>query len=180
MPEDKAQRLKKEFNFSDYDAKVLCGDYHLGKLFDDLVKEKVDPIISARLLTRELLSILNHDSISLNELKINPLDLVELVKLIQSGKVSDKNVKQSMINYISGDKISPKSFLEKNNLLISTTIDVDSAVQKVINENAKAVSDYKLGNEKSFNFLSGLIMRETKGTVSPAKVQESLKQKLSN
>ena len=180
LPETKAQRLKKEFNFSDYDAKVLCSDYYLGKLFDELVKEKVDPIISARLLTRELLSILNHDSIYLNETKINPLELVELVKLIQNGKVSDKNVKQSMINYISGDKTSPKSFLEKNNLLISESIDIDGMVEKVVLENEKAVSDYKLGDEKSLNFLAGKVMRETKGTVSPAKVLEILKKKLSN
>jgi len=180
LPENKVIRLKNEFNFSDYDAKVLCGDYHLGKLFDELVKHKVDPIISARLLTRELLSVLNHDSISLSDIKINSIDLVELVQLIQSGLVFDKNVKLAVINYISGDKLPPKSFLEKNNLLISVTVDLDSIINKIVLSNEKAVSDYKLGNEKSFNFLAGLIMRETKGTVSPQKVQEVLKQKLSN
>ncbi len=180
LPEEKVARLKKEFNFSDYDASVLCGDYYLGKLFDEMIKLKSDSVVSARLLTRELLSVLNHDSISLSEIKINPLDLVELVNLIKEGKVSDKNVKQSVINYISGDKSSPKHFLEKNNLLISTTIDLDAIIEKVIVSNEKAVTDYKSGNEKSFNFLAGLIMRETKGTVSPQKVQEVLKQKLSN
>ena len=180
LPEDKAQRLKKEFNFSDYDAKVLCGDYHLGKLFDSMIVNQADPIISARILTREVLAVLNHDSLNLGQVGIQASELAILVDLIKNGKVSDKNVKLAVINYISGDKSSPKSFLEKNNLLISVTVDIDGAVQKVIDENNKAVSDYKLGNEKSLNFLSGLVMRETKGTVSPAKVQEILKQKLSN
>jgi len=179
LPEEKAQRLKKEFNLSDYDAKVLCGDYNLGKLFDELVKEKINPVISARLLTRELLSILNHDSILITQAKILPTDLVELVKLIQNEKVSDKNVKQAMINYISGNKSSPKDYLEKNNLLISVSIDLDSIVEKIILSNQKAADDYKAGNEKSLNFLSGLIMRETRGAVSPSKVLDVLKQKLS-
>jgi aspartyl-tRNA(Asn)/glutamyl-tRNA(Gln) amidotransferase subunit B len=180
LPKEKAERLKKEFGFSDFDANVLCGDYYLGKLFDLMVGEKADPIISARLLVRELLSVLNHDSISIKDVSIKPFELVELVNLVKAGKVSDKNTKQSVINYISGDKSSPKEFLEKNNLLISVSVDIDEIVKKVIDSNEKAVLDYKSGNEKSFNFLAGLIMRETKGTVSPSKVQEVLKQKLSN
>ncbi len=180
LPEEKALRLKKEFNLSDFEASVLCGNYNLGKLFDSLVESKADALISSKLLAREVLAVLNHDSISFNDAKINPIDLVELVNLIKQGKVSDKNVKQSVINYISGDKSPPKTFLEKNNLLISETIDLDGIAKKIIDSNQKAVLDYKAGNEKSLNFLAGLIMRETKGTVSPAKVQEILKQKLSN
>lgn len=180
LPGEKAERLKKEFGFSDFDASVLCGDYYLGKLFDLMVGEKADHIISARLLTRELLSILNHDSISIKDVSVNHSKLVELVNLIKEGKVSDKNTKQSMINYISGDKSSPKIFLEKNNLLISSSVDLDSVLEKIISSNYKAVNDYKEGNEKSLNFLSGLVMRETKGTVSPQKVIDLLKDKLSN
>lgn len=180
LPDEKALRLKKEFGFSDFDAKVLCGDYNLGKLFDSMIELKSDPIISARLLTREVLSVLNHDSISFNDVMIKSIDLFELVNLIKEGKVSDKNVKQSVINYISGDKLTPKDFLEKSNLLISETINLEGIANKIISSNEKAVLDYRNGNEKSLNFLSGLIMRETKGTVSPAKVLEVLKQKLSN
>jgi len=178
LPREKEERLKKQFGFSDFDSRVLCGDYYLGLLFDEMVKLKSNPSISARLLIREVLSVLNHDSISTSEAIINPCDLVELVELINGGKVSDKNIKQSIINYISGDKSPPKKFLEKNNLLISDSIDLNLIINKVISSNEKAVSDYKGGNEKSLNFLSGLIMRETKGTVSPQKVLSDLKKKL--
>ena len=121
---------------------------------------------------------MNHDTLSWSEVLVKPSELVELVKLIENGKVTDKNTKQSMINYISGDKSSPKLFLEKNNLLISESIDIDSVIAKILAANEKAVVDYKGGNEKSLNFLAGLVMRETKGTVNPTKVQELLKQKL--
>lgn len=178
LPEEKAQRLMKQFNFSEYEARVICGDFNLGKLFDNMVSEKANPAISAKLLTRELLAVMNHDALSWKEVLVKATDLVELVKLIESGKVTDKNTKQSMINYISGDKSSPKLFLEKNNLLISESIDIDQVTTHIISVNIAAVNDYKAGNEKSLNFLAGLVMRETKGTVNPSKVQELLKQKL--
>jgi aspartyl-tRNA(Asn)/glutamyl-tRNA(Gln) amidotransferase subunit B len=81
LPEEKANRLKKEFNLSDFEASVLCGNYNLGKLFDSLVESKADALISSKLLAREVLAVLNHDSISFIDAKINPFDLVELVNL---------------------------------------------------------------------------------------------------
>jgi len=179
LPEQKAQRLQKQFGLNEYDARVICSDLVLGKLFDSIVAKKGDAVVTARLLTREVLAVLNHDSLSWADIVIKPEDLLELVLLISAGKVSDKNAKQSLINYISGDKSSPKNYLEKNNMLISTSVDLDSIITKVINANRKAVVDYAAGNEKSLNFLAGLVMRETKGTASPKSVLEELKKKLS-
>lgn len=179
LPEAKAKRYQLDYKLAEFDAKVLCGNFLLTKLFESMLKLGADPVISARLLTRELLGVLNHDSLSLNEVSVSASELVYLCDLIKNNKVSDKNAKSAMINYISNDKVSPKEFLEKNNLLIIENIDINSIIDKVIKANEKAVSDYKLGNEKSFNFLAGQIMRETKGTVSPQNVQELLKKKLS-
>ena len=178
LPEQKAVRLVKEFSLPEYDAKVICADFELAKLFEEMVSSGADAALSARLLTRELLAVLNHDSIALKDSGAEAAQLTELVALVSAGKVSDKNTKQSVINYISGSKESPRVFLEKNNLLISSAIDLDAMVEKVLAANAKAVADYKGGSQKTFNFLAGLVMRETKGTVSPQKVQDLLKQKL--
>jgi|GEM_PF-116849 len=178
LPEQKVKRLIQQFGFSEYDARVLCSNFNLGKIFDELIAKNADPTISARILTREVLAVLNHDSLSFLDVAISSNDLVGLVELIKNEKVSGKNTKQALINYISGDKIAPVEYLKKNNLLISETIDLDAVIDKIICANDKAVIDFKAGNEKSLNFLAGLVMRETKGTVSPQKVQEVLKQKL--
>ncbi len=180
LPSAKANRFVSEYNLSEYDAKVICSNFELSNLYQTVIDLKAEPVISARLLTRELLAILNHDSLELREVKILPKEIVELVELIVSGKVSDKNVKLAMINYIGaeGKHDSPKEFLEKNNLLISEAIDLEKVITLILGQNQAAVQDYKKGNLKSFNFLSGLVMRETKGAVDPKKVQELLKQKL--
>lgn len=179
LPEQKAARLMSQFGLSEYDARVICGDFEIGKLFDELAVAKANPKIAARILTREILAVLNHDSLSLKDVEVKAADLAPLVGLIEQGKVSDKNAKQSIINYISGDKSKPSDYLAKNNLLISTSIDLNAVVESVVLANAKAVADFRSGNEKTFNFLAGLVMRETKGTASPAKVQEVLRLMLS-
>jgi aspartyl-tRNA(Asn)/glutamyl-tRNA(Gln) amidotransferase subunit B len=178
LPEQKARRLMAQFGFSEYDARVLCGDFELGKLFDAMVEEKANPQISMKILTRELLAVLNHDALSLQDVNISTAALAELVRLIEQGKVSDKNAKLAVINYISGGKSNPCEYLQKNNLLIEESLDLNVIVEKIVSANEKAVADYKAGNQKSLNFLAGLVMKETKGTAIPQKVQELLKAKL--
>lgn len=180
LPEQKVARLLKEFNLSDYDARVLCSDFELGKLFDEMVMLHADPLLSARLLTREVLAVLNHDSLEWKDVAISAKDLVEVVKLLAESKVSDKNAKKAIINYISCDKLSPRYYLENNDMLISFGVNLEEVIEGVIAANEKAVLDYKAGNEKSFHFLAGMVMKETKGTVSPKEVQEVLKKKLSS
>ena len=44
-----------------------------------------------------------------------------------------------------------------------------------IKEGAKAVEDYKAGNEKALNFVVGIVMKKTKGKATPKEVNEILK-----
>ena len=178
LPQQKAKRFEKTYSIPEYDSLVLCSDKYLSDLFEELVQKEADAKVTAKLLTRELLAVLNHDSLTLKEVEVSVGAIFDLIELIKNGKVSDKNTKQAVINYISGDKSSPKEFLEKNNLLISEEIDLDEIVAKIFESNTSAIEEYKNGNPKIMNFLAGLIMRETKGAVSPQKVQELLKLKL--
>ncbi|MFA5763269.1 MAG: Asp-tRNA(Asn)/Glu-tRNA(Gln) amidotransferase subunit GatB [archaeon] len=179
LPKQKQQRFVSEYGLADYDAQVLCSEFAIGKLFENLMQKKADPKLSAQLLTRELLSILNHDSLSLNEVEVSIDALFDLILIMQEGKVNDRNVKQAMINYISGDKQVPKTYLEENDLLVDDSIDVDKIIIETLEGNEEAVADYQGGNVKVLNFLAGLIMRETKGAVRIDEVLEKLKEKLS-
>ena len=154
LPNQKTKRYISEYGLPEFDSKILCSNFVLTKIFDEIVNtnKSIDKKISARILTREVMSVINHDSLDLNEVNIDPKEIVSLVELIVSGMVSDKNVKQSIINYISGDKSSPVDYLNKNNLLISKNIDLGLVVETILKNNQKAVDDYKSGNEKSLNF----------------------------
>jgi aspartyl-tRNA(Asn)/glutamyl-tRNA(Gln) amidotransferase subunit B len=178
LPNIKAKRFVSSYGVAEDDAKILCSDFELSELFELLMKKNADVKITSKLLTRELLAILNHDSLKLKNVEIKVDDLSSLVNLIRSGKVNDVNVKKAMINYVSGDKSSPTKFLEENNLLVDESIDIDKIVLETLKGNPEAILDYKSGNQKVLNFLAGLIMRETKGAVRIDEVMEKLKEKL--
>ncbi len=175
MPEladTKATRFVKEFGLKEYDAKVIAGNKGIADIFAEAAK--VDGKIAARVVSRELLGILNHNSLRLGDTKIDAKGISGLVALIKAGKVSERNAKESLIRYAL-DGITPKEFLEKNNLLIDASgNDAEGAIKEVVAENAKAFLEFREGNAKSMNFLIGAVMRKMKGRADARAIQKLL------
>jgi len=74
-------------------------------------------------------------------------------------------------------KFSPRAYVKKEGLLqITSEGMVRDVCKKVILGNKKAVEDYYSGNEKSFHFLVGQVMRETKGKAEPGLVNRIMKE----
>jgi len=55
---------------------------------------------------------------------------------------------------------------------------IEAMVDEVLANNAKAVEQFKSGNEKALNAIVGQVMKASKGKANPAQVQELIKSKL--
>ena len=64
-----------------------------------------------------------------------------------------------------------KKFLGMERELISAE-ELKSSVKKVLEENSKAVEDFKNGKESAIQFLLGQVMKETHGNVDPSVARE--------
>ena len=53
-------------------------------------------------------------------------------------------------------------------------------IKNIINNNEKAVEDYKNGLDRSIKFLMGQIMKETKGKANPKLANDMLIEELNN
>ncbi len=58
--------------------------------------------------------------------------------------------------------------------------ELEKAVEKIIKDNPKPVTDYKSGKQMALQFLIGQAMRESKGKANPQVVSEILRKKLAN
>ena len=139
------------------------------------VAEKIDPELAAKWLVRDLLKILHFNKKGLDEVNLDVKHLIELLELFQNNKITDKTAKETLIKLI--DKpFSPKEYIEKNNLsIVSDSKNIDKLCREVIKENQSAVEDFKKGNDKSIHFLTGQVMRKSKGTANPKEVEKVLK-----
>jgi len=155
----------------------LAADFALSNLFQELTAT-VQPKLVAAFLTRELSAILNHDNLLLEDLNLDPNAIAELLKLLEEGKITEKNAKEAMIAFVQ-KKIRPSDFIQLHGLLNDMgERELEIVIERILKENPMAADDYRRGEAKALNFLVGVVMRETKGKADPKKVQKTIEERV--
>lgn len=180
LPDARKARFVSEYGLSDYDAGVLTEARVRADFFEDAVAvagaERAKAV--ANWVTGDLARLLNQDNAEIDETKLTPKALAELVALQEAGTISGKTAKDVFEQAYNTGKM-PKSLVEEQGLTqITSTDEVGDSVEKVIANNPKAVADYRGGKEEAIKFLVGQVMRETRGRASPDMATTLLKEKL--
>ena len=110
--------------------------------------------------------------------KVTPEALGELVALTQSNAINSKAAKQ-VLETLWNEGGSAKAVVEREGLAqVSDRGAVEGIVDEVLAANPKVVADYKAGKTNVFGFLTGAVMKASRGKANPTLAQELLKEKL--
>lgn len=177
LPEQKRQRYM-DLGLSEYDASVIVAQYELAMFFDEVLKAGGNPKIAVNFLMGEVAAYLKEQKLSINETKLTPENLVELIGLIEKATISNNIGKQIIVEMMKiGEKAS--AIVEKKGLSqISDTGAIKEIAQKIIDANPSQVEAYRGGKDKLFGFFVGQVMKETKGRANPQSVNQILKELL--
>jgi len=177
LPDARAERFRSQYNLPEYDAGVLTASKRLADFFEDCVKLYDHPKKVSNWLMTELLGFLNEKGLELNQLKIAPGHIVELLTLIDEKRISGKMAKAVMREMMETGK-EPRRIVEERKLRkISDASELEVIVSEVFSENPAAVRD-ALAEDRARNFLVGQVMRKTRGTADPALTNRLVAQKL--
>ena len=177
LPEQKRQRYM-GLGLSEYDASVVVEQMDLAMFFDEVLKLNANPKIAVNFIMGEIAAYLKEQKLSINESKLTPENLVELISLIEKATISNNIGKQIIIDMLENGE-SAASIVEKKGLSqISDTGAIREVVQKIIDANPSQVEAYRGGKDKLFGFFVGQVMKETKGRANPQSVNEILKELL--
>jgi aspartyl-tRNA(Asn)/glutamyl-tRNA(Gln) amidotransferase subunit B len=178
LPQARAERFKKEYNLSEYDAYTLVSDKALGDYFEVCVKEKVSSKLASNWIQTELLGELNARKLSLTDSKVNSQKLAGLIRLIENGTISGKIAKDVLPIMLDTEKSAEEIVKEKDLVQVTDTGSLEASAEKIIQANPKVVADFKSGKDTAIGFLVGQMMKETKGKANPALANEILRKKL--
>lgn len=115
---------------------------------------------------------------------IDYFDLMSSIfDMTQNGELSSTNAK-ALFRDLAVEKVLPdiKAFaVEKGYIQVSDESSIAAIVDEVLADisSAKAVDDYKQGNEKVLGFLIGQVMKKSGGKANPPMVQQLIKERLS-
>ncbi|MBI4330874.1 MAG: Asp-tRNA(Asn)/Glu-tRNA(Gln) amidotransferase subunit GatB [Chloroflexi bacterium] len=186
LPEDRRDRFVREYALSAYDAGLLTGSKAMADYFEACVKEAGVPKTEltkkakeiANWLLGEFIRLLNVSNIEINTSKIRPKALVELLKLLEQGKISSTAAKTVFEEMFKTGKPAAELVASLGLAQLSDAGELARLVGEVLVKNPQAVGDFKAGKEQAIGFLVGQVMRATRGRADARTVGELIKARL--
>ncbi|HHT38423.1 MAG TPA: Asp-tRNA(Asn)/Glu-tRNA(Gln) amidotransferase subunit GatB [Mollicutes bacterium] len=177
MP-DKLRGKYKTLSISDVAINALIAHKELTFFLEKVMDKKVNPVISANLLTGDVLMFLNKHNITIDETKLAVDNFASLVNLIDTGEISSKMGRELLSDLITDGGNVEELLKTKGMKLISDEETIKKLIEEVISDNVEVVNDYKNGNERAFKYLIGQAMKKSRGQANPKILNESLLREL--
>ena len=93
--------------------------------------------------------------------------MIDLLKLVEARKITD-NVASKLLEKLVEKPFDVKEYVKKEGLeAVSDIEELEKYCKEAIEENPKAVEDYKKGEKRALNFIIGKIMAKTRGKAKP-------------
>ena len=176
----KRERYMRDYGLSGHEASVLTGHKNISDLFEDISKQSGNPLESARLVTGEIMRLLNVTNTLPEELSPDGRKLAVLVELLSARKIN-RNAYKEAVEAVFTDNAEPEAYIaQKGLMMLSDDNAVSEAAGAVLADNPDAAADYRAGKEKAFGFLMGQTMRKLGKAGDPDTVKKILKEMLDN
>jgi aspartyl-tRNA(Asn)/glutamyl-tRNA(Gln) amidotransferase subunit B len=177
LPEQKKARFVKEYNIPEYDAGVLTSTKELAKYFEEGAVKFSDRKLLANWVMGPVLQELREKKAGIEDFKIPPLMLVNLLGEITNRTITGTIAKQIFVEMIETGKNAKTIIEEKGLKQVSDSGELEKIIEEVLKENPENVKKYLGGKEGIFGFFVGEVMKKTKGKANPKMVNEILKEK---
>ena len=177
---ERKEKYINEYGLSEYDAGVLTKDKKISDYFEECVRLKCDPKSACNWITTRVLGELNKsEENTIDDLFIRPNMIVELVSLINDKKISSDQAKKVFTKMLE-EKLTPKEIVKKYDMEVIEDSDlIESLVDEVISENAKAIEDYHNGRTNMLDYLVGQVMKKSKGKANPVEAKSKMLERIS-
>ncbi len=177
---DRKQRYMNEYDLSEYDSNILVKEKKVSDFFDDTVKLGTNPKEACNWVNGMILSYLNTNLITIDEIYMTPDMLHDLIKLIDDKTISSKQAKDVFTKCLE-EKKEPMSIVKDEGMMqITDESSIEAIVDEVLSEQAEAIKTYDPENPKALDFFIGQVMKKTRGKANPSIAYKMMKEKLDN
>ena len=178
LPDEKKERFVKEYGIKEYDATVITSSLEMAHFFEEMMAEGISGKNAVTWLTVELQGRLKEGT----TIETSPVDakkLATIVKRIEDNTISGKAAKE-VLDYLMEKEADVDAVIDELGLKqVSDDGALFAMIDEILANNEDKVAEYKSGKEKMFGFFVGQVMKASKGSANPQKVNELLKQRLS-
>ena len=178
LPEFASDKIKKykKMGIAEELSTSIASEPDLAAMFES-VAGNVDAQLAAKWFAGEIKKTLNYSNLRIKDTKLAKEDIISLIKLLENRTLTEKSAELILRDMIASERPG-KVLREKAVPRISDESVLEKLVKEVLNENPKAIVDYKSGKQESFHFLVGQVMKKTQGRGDPDAIRKLLRNRL--
>jgi len=180
LPEARRDRFMTQYGLSLYDANILTSSRAMADYFENCIK-LMNPG-KAKTVSNWLLGdfsrLLNATNTGIENVKISPKHLAEMLGLVDNGTISGPAAKAVFEEMFRSGKGASEIITEKKLSQISDADEIWEVVKQVMANNTGAIADYNSGKQQALTFIIGQVMKSTRGRANPAVVREIIIEEL--
>jgi aspartyl-tRNA(Asn)/glutamyl-tRNA(Gln) amidotransferase subunit B len=178
LPAARVRRLMAAHGLSEYDAGQVAASRAESAYFEALVAAGARPKAAANWITGELARALKEEGLGIDEARVAPGKLAELIALVARGRISVSAAKEVFATMWRSSRTAEEIVREEGLEQIGDEQLLASLVKDVVARNPKAVAQYRAGKKLTLGFLVGQVMKATKGKANPGRVNDLMVREL--
>ncbi len=179
MPEFARDKVRKyaSMGIQEELAVSIASEPDLAEMFEKVIKT-IDADFAARWFAGEIKKTLNFSNIRLKDTGIKEFHITRMLQLMYDRRITERTAELLFRDMVKRPE-DPEEMMKKSDVsIIHDEEKLEDVIKDVLNENSKALLDYKSGRKESFNFLVGQVMRKTQGRGDPVTIRKLLEQML--
>ncbi|XP_048423849.1 glutamyl-tRNA(Gln) amidotransferase subunit B, chloroplastic/mitochondrial-like [Pyrus x bretschneideri] len=177
LPEMKRRRYEK-MGLSMQDVLFLTNDVKVAEFFDTTITKGADVKLATNWIMGDVAAYMKNEKLTINEIKLSPQELAELIASIKDETISGKIGKEILFELLAKGGTVRGLIEEKDLVQIVDPAEIEQMVEKVVSENPKQLEQYRGGKTKLQDYFAGQVMKLSKGNANPGLLNKILLEKL--
>lgn len=175
LPLERRQRFVQQYNLPEYDADILTNERSLSEYFETAVTAfQGDPKRVSNWLMNDVMRLINETGINAGELKLTPLYLSEIIKMVDNNTINSSTGK-ALIEKVQSSGNSPAEIVAQEGLAkVSDTEAIEKICKQVLEENPEQVANYRNGKVGLIGWFVGQVMKKMGGKADPQLARQIL------
>jgi aspartyl-tRNA(Asn)/glutamyl-tRNA(Gln) amidotransferase subunit B len=180
LPRALFKRFTTEYGLSEYDASVLIDDKLSAFYFENVCKLTNNYKAVSNWITVAIRGYLNENAMSIDEFKLTPAQIAEIIDLIDKGAINHTIASQKLFPaLLESPEMSPSNLVAELNLSInSDTSFIEEIIDEVLNLYPEKVEEYRSGKKGLLGMFVGEVMKRSKGKADPKITNQLISLKL--
>ena len=178
LPHTKVARFETDYEITHYDASVLASERALADYYERAVVGAKSPKKVANWVINNLLAVLNEQSLGIGDCPVAAEKIGALVDLVEAGTISNNQAKEVFSDLMESPDQEPAAIAKAKGFEPADSGEVDGFIDQAIEANPGPAQEVRDGNDKAANFLTGQVMKLSKGKANPKLVTEAILAKL--